>query len=61
MSSPIVLMFTRGKALALALGIMAALSLSVAAQTNVAGQWTVTSSTDQGEQPPLDDDVAAGR
>ena len=39
--------------LVLALGIMvAALSLSVTAQTNVAGKWTVTSSTDQGENPP---------
>ena len=39
--------------LAVSTGIIAAaLAVSVTAQTNVAGQWTVTSSTDQGETPP---------
>ena len=39
--------------LAVSTGIIAAaLAVSVTAQTNVAGQWTVTSSTDQGENPP---------
>ena len=39
--------------LAVVLGIVTAvLAVSVTAQTNVTGRWTVTSSTEQGENPP---------